>query len=87
MAKLIKVDGTIEDIEIPQGSQLDALQQAVGGDIQIVPCNYQGHTMMVCDEEGKLKGKAINDKATEIYGYPYDVIVGDAIIAKEGEID
>lgn len=50
------------------------------GYIEIVPAG--NGKIMVIDEEGKLKGKPINEAATMIFmhaGY-YDIIVGDALV-------
>ncbi len=62
MAFVVKVDGTREDLE---EVNLDTLQAAVGGLIQIV--NTPGGQEMVIDEEGKLKNKPVNDLATQLY--------------------
>ena len=48
-------------------------------------------TMWV-DEEGKLKDKPVNARATEVTRkrarlFPGDVIVGPALVTKPGEVD
>ena len=81
-AKLYKVDGTILEV-VPANCtdfQLDELQKMVGGYIEIVSAGKG--KIMVLDDEGKLKGKPVNDAATMIFmqaGY-YDTIVGDALV-------
>lgn len=84
MAYLLKVDGSIEkDVDV---TSLEKMQALVGGYIQMV--NTKDGDLMIMDEEGKLKDKPINTKATEMYRYgASDTIVGDVIIATEKEID
>ena len=81
-AKLYKADGTILEVVPSNGSdfQLDELQAMVGGYIEIVSAGKG--KIMVIDNEGKLKGKPVNDAATMIFmqaGY-YDIIAGDALV-------
>jgi len=61
---------------------LDELQGMVGGLIEhVILPRGNGHATMWIDEEGKLKGRAYNAKASEIYGrMPDDCIVGVAVI-------
>lgn len=92
MARLIRVDGT-ETIVTPKGKKwtLEELQMLVGGYIEFVP-SIQPVRMLV-DEEGLLKMKPLNAKATDIvcqklagkqvFGNP--VIVGDVLILDKGE--
>lgn len=80
MAKLYKVDGTVELIEPTNGVNwtLEELQALVGGYIEIV--RTVDNTFLILDEEGTIKNKLPNRIATEryIYGEMF-VIVGDAI--------
>ena len=81
-AKLYKADGTILEVVPANGTdfQLDELQSMVDGYIEIVPAS--NGKIMVIDEEGKLKGKPVNDAATIIFmqaGF-YDTIVGDVLV-------
>lgn len=46
-----------------------------------------GRLLMIIDESGKLNGKTVNVKASILYGAPNDVIVGTALICKEGFVD
>ena len=67
---------------------LEELQRAVGGYIEIVPLTDK--TVMVVDEEGKLKGKEINVFATALYQglrKVNDYIVGDVIVCPAKMID
>ena len=68
------------------------MQEAVGGYIQVVdltPLNAS----LVMDEEGKLKSKDVNRRATLLFWllFPsvrhHDVIVGDAIIVGQPDDD
>ena len=84
-AKLYKTDGTILEVVPANGTdfQLDELQKMVGGYIEIIPAG-EGK-IMVLDDEGKLKGKPVNDAATMIFmqaGY-YDIIAGDALVCDD----
>lgn len=63
-------------------ADLDALQAAVGGDIQAV--GPEDITIYL-DEEGKLKGRPLNPRATDLAHSikaisARDAIVGDAVI-------
>lgn len=87
MATLIKTDCTVEDITIPKKNQLEFLQDKVGGMIEIVGIKYKKFIGMIVNEEGKINGLPFNSLATKIYNASNDVIVGDAIIFEDGEID
>ncbi len=87
-AELVRADGSVEPIAPANGRdfKLDELRKLVGdGWIQVVPLT-RGR-VLVCDEEGKLKGLPINAEATkrwaEVYGRT-DIIVGDVcFVARE----
>ena len=78
----IRVDGTIKNVEMD--SDLASLQAAVGGYIQHLQMTRKVHAYI--DEEGKMKGKAVNGMATmlcrklEIGLMPGDMIVGDMFL-------
>lgn len=91
MAILIKASG--EKINItPHNNiafEIEEAQALVGGYIQII--HIGNEKVMVFDEEGKLKGKPINQVATVVAKmhkaiFLNDFIVGDAIICKNNEI-
>lgn len=69
---------------------LDSLQKEVGGYIEVVHPKYlpEGFCMVV-DDEGRLKGSAINSIASVLYGTPEhgQPIVGNAVILREGFVD
>ena len=80
---ILKADGTTKEIE---GTSLEAMQEAVGGDIEII--GTKDGRLMVINEEGKLKRLPLNKTATSMaHIYSDDYIVGDVIIAEESEID
>lgn len=79
---ILHIDGKTEPIE---NLELETLQKAVGGYIEMVPAR-NGQTI-VLDEEGKLKNKPINLYATRMFiNGQSDPIVGDVVIANEGQI-
>lgn len=65
--------GDVRVQELPVSSSdmlLPLLQKMVGGHIEVVPQfrTYSGEPCIVlCDEEGKLKGRPRNDTATEAW--------------------
>lgn len=66
---------------------LDNLQKEVGGCIEVVHPKYLPEGLcMVIDDEGLLKGYAINSIASVLYGTPEhgQPIVGTAVILREG---
>jgi hypothetical protein len=88
MALLVKVDGTKEEVEVPKKGSLDFLQGVVGGYIELAACHDAAYDGIICDEEGKIKNKPLNKVATDMAGVaPYDVLVGDILFFKEGEVD
>jgi len=89
----IRTNGVVEEIEIE--NSLDGMQKAVGGMIEFIPMTDEVHAYI--DEEGKLKGKETNAKATwaccrfNVGLQPGDLIVGDMILLgslnADGECD
>jgi len=75
----------IDDVE----PTLKEMQDFVGGYIQVVQSADTKHDIIL-DEEGKLKGKALNKEATELFvgeeiddtsaAWDFDYIVGDVMI-------
>ena len=81
--QILKSDGTTKEIE---GTSLKAMQEAVGGYIQII--GTTDGRLMVLNEDGKRLELPFNEKATSMVRlFPNDYIAGDVIIAEEGEID
>jgi len=94
MAKLIQPDGTETLVQPKNGSdfQYQELHDMVNGYIEIVrPLYHPQYTdhIMVINEEGKLEGLGVNEKATAIWLHDIshsDYIVGPALICKEVEV-
>lgn len=66
---------------------LESLQKEVGGCIEVVHPKYLPEGLcVVVDDEGLLKGSAINNIASVLYGTPEhgQPIVGNAVILREG---
>jgi len=76
MATLIKSDGTEEAVEFRKGSlKLEQWQKLVGGYVQHV--RLGNGKILLCDEDGKMKQKPINLKASELWT---DTVVGDVLV-------
>lgn len=84
MAQIIKTTGEIIETEPKNGIdfQLDELQAVVGGFIEIV--HLSNGKIMVVNEEGKLDGLPVNNKASELYP---DIIVGDVLVCDLKQIN
>ena len=63
---------------------LESLQKEVGGDIQAV-YPFQEPVALICDEEGKLKGKPLNRALRDEEGQIYDVLAGTFLVVGLGE--
>lgn len=61
------------------GSGLEALQKAVGGDIQAV-YPYADPVAIVCNDEGKIMGMPLNRALNDEDGNIYDIIAGNFLI-------
>ena len=70
--------------EIADG--LESLQHEVGGCIQAV-YPFREPVALICDDEGKLSGKALNRALRDEEGQIYDVVAGTFLIAGLGEED
>lgn len=82
-ATIIRVDGTEQELD--HRPSLKEAQGIVGGYIEFAKGKLNGKVVtLVLDEEGKLKDKKKNSKATLLYWkqYPHigDTIVGDVIV-------
>lgn len=88
MAKIYRANGDVEIVEPKNGTdfQLEELQGIVGGYIECL--NLSVGRLLICNEEGKLKGLDFNERATDLVrknGYN-DYIVGDVLLCKTGEV-
>lgn len=61
-------DGTTSEVVITPSTFLKVLQEAVGGYIEQVFPRAQSKFMFVANEEGLLRGMAVNEKGCELYG-------------------
>ena len=86
LRKLLKADGTVADYP-PKGKRytLEELQAAVGGYIEVHHI-HDGSLLLVINEEGKLHRLPVNDRATELYDNPNDVVVGDVLVCGRKDI-
>ena len=89
-AKIIYTDKEAEDYTPKNGKTfaLTEMQEIVGGYIE--PIRLNGGRMIIVDEDGKSKGKAVNIPATNILRrdhYTTDYIVGTAIVCDGDMID
>ena len=87
--KLVKANG--EEVNVrPKGNTFSAeeIHKIVGGYFEVV--RLTGKTLMLVDEEGKLKNKPLNLYATRLYQAltgVKDYIVGDVLIIPTRLID
>lgn len=83
MAQIIKTTGEIIETQPSNGTDfsLSELQAIVGGFIEVV--HLSDGRLMVVNEEGKLEGLPINEKASQLYP---DLIVGDVLVCEYYEI-
>jgi hypothetical protein len=89
-AQVIKVDGTIVEVEPKNGTDfsLEEMYEHTGSSmVQFV--NSNDGRFMIVDEEGRLFGKEINTAATELYSlgeHPGYELVGDVLICSPEQI-
>jgi|GEM_PF-4626087 hypothetical protein len=81
----IPCTGTYGVTRVDQDDLLHSLQGLVGGEIEIITLSK--FNALVIDEEGKLKGKARNERATKYLhalrpDMANDYIVGTALVVK-----
>lgn len=94
MAHIYYANGEIKEVTPKNGTdfQLEELQEIVGGYIWVI--GLKGDTeqrIMVMNEEGKLKGLLMNEKATELaQGFDaisqIDYIVGDVLVCNDSMV-
>lgn len=82
---ILAPDGHVIVAPIRNGITLKMLQDLVGGYIETVPAKPEG-TVLIVNEEGKLRGMAYNTRATNISRLYGGNIVGVAVMCRaEGE--
>lgn len=80
-AQIIKIDGSIVDVEPKNGTDfsLAELKEVVGGYIELT--YTKNGRYMVVNEEGKLQRLPYNAVATGMHKYG-DTIVGDVLVCE-----
>jgi hypothetical protein len=75
IAKLFHPNGKIDMVHPRNGKtfELDELQSVVGGYIQVIHPRSSENSLMVINEEGKLKGLPYNELATKLWLYEGDL--------------
>lgn len=85
-AVIIRTNGKVEpypkDHDICSYEEFEQFKRLAHMDIaEVVKGKVSDYQyLMLVDEEGKLLGKPINEKATRIYNNPLDVICGDVVL-------
>jgi hypothetical protein len=77
-------------VHLGRAAVLGELQAAIGGGyIETVPylTRYEGKSCVAfCDEEGKLKGQPVNDRATALWRFGSirgsDLLCGDVVVVQ-----
>ena len=85
MGTWIKANGETTEVQPKNGTDysLNELQGFVGGFVEIV--RIDDDRIMVVNEEGKLYGLQVNEKASKLY--KHDVIVGDVLVCNSNEVN
>ena len=84
--KALKIEPGKAPERIDIGNELEALQDAVGGYIQVLYPDQHRPVGLICNEEGKCMGLKPN-RALYRGGKPYDVIVGTFLVVGVDEED
>lgn len=88
IAHIIKTTDTnfdnLEEVEIPNNKfeAMLTIRETIGGYMEFCTCHIENEPYYIlCDDNGKLKGKPVNVLATSIYDYNgSDTINGDVIL-------
>jgi len=89
-AQVIKANGTVTEVEPSNGTDfsLAEMYEHTGCNMIQIVASKDGR-MIIVDEEGKMNGKQINKKATDIYehgNHPGWEIVGDALVCNPSQV-
>ena len=80
----------IEPGKVPYETEIEnslrAMQAAVGGKIQTIEFS-DDPAVLICNQEGKMKGLPLNRPLHDSKGEVYDIIAGKFFIAGSGEDD
>lgn len=89
-AQVIKVDGTIVEVEPKNGTDFSLAEMYEHTGCSMVQfASAKDGRIIIVDEEGKMFGKEINAAATELYKYgdhPGYELVGDVLICSPEQI-
>ena len=83
---VLRVEPGKEPEEVVIGNDLEDLQEAIGGQIEVA-YYYEDPVVILCDEEGKIKGRPLNRAIREEDGEVKDIIAGTFLICGAGEDD
>lgn len=98
MAKIYKTNGEVIEVSPKNGKtfELEELQAIVEHKVDGVSCHYieiinlRDGRLMVLNEEGKLIGCEMNNKATDIFVQSFgvfDIVVGNVLVCNDNEIE
>ena len=98
MAKIYKTTGEVIEVSPKNGKtfELEELQAIVEHKVGGVSCHYieiinlHDGRLMVLNEEGKLIGAPMNNKATDIFVQSFgvfDIVVGNVLVCNDNEIE
>ncbi|MHB8131184.1 MAG: DUF3846 domain-containing protein [Mobilitalea sp.] len=73
-------------VEVAIGSELEDLQEIIGGHIETA-YYYLDPIVIICDEEGKIKGLPLNRAIRGEDGEIKDIMAGSFLICGDGEED
>ena len=73
-------------VEVTIGSELEDLQEIIGGQIETA-YYYQDPVVIICDEEGKIMGLPLNRAIRGDDGEIKDIMTGPFLICGDGEED
>lgn len=73
-------------VEVSIGTDLEDLQEVIGGHIETA-YYYEDPVVIVCDEEGKIKGLPLNRAIRGEDGEIKDIMAGSFLICGDGEED
>ena len=87
MALLIKPDGAVITVQPKNGKTFTAeeLHDYVGGYLEAV--HTLANRVMFVNEDGKYLGLPPNQKATDLYGNPLDIVVGSVVVCNRSEVE
>ena len=85
--KALKIEPGKAPERIDIDNELEALQDAVGGYIQVLYPDPHRPVGLICNEEGKLRGLPANRALRDEDGDIYDIVAGNFFLAGIGEDD